>query len=121
MKDDKKSNATNDVLPPPPATKKDLINHAPSKKRKKMKSNEYKKILSKKIKDNNTNISVSKGSKTIDKYFPKYIKISNESLPIMDICQQHIASLQGKNMLAQIGKYLKTNFEVSFAKKTHRR
>ena len=32
MKDDKKSNATNDVLPPPPATKKDLINHAPSKK-----------------------------------------------------------------------------------------
>ena len=39
----------------------------------------------------------------------------------MDIRQQHIASLQGKNMLAQIGKHLKTNFETSYVKKTHRR
>ena len=79
---------------------------------------EHKKTVSKKIKDITTNIKVSKGSQTIDKCFPKH-KISNESLPIMDIRQQHIASLQGKNMLAQIGKYLKTNFETSHVKKIH--
>ena len=77
MKDDKKSDATNDVIPLPPTTKKDLNHHAPSKKRKKMNSIECKKTLSKKIKDNATNIRVSKGSQTIDKYFPKHIKISN--------------------------------------------
>ena len=121
MKDDKKSNATYDVPTPPPTTKKDLNHHAPSKKRKKMNSIEHEKTLSKKIKDNTTNIMVSKGSQTINKCFPKHIKVSNESLPIMDVHQQHISSLQGKNMLAQTGKCLKTNIETSHVKKTHTR
>mmetsp|Transcript_10164 Transcript_10164/g.14370 ORF Transcript_10164/g.14370 Transcript_10164/m.14370 type:complete len:183 (+) Transcript_10164:53-601(+) len=97
-----------------------------SKKRKATTSVEFKKEQSTRNKSKNSNVKLSSSSKqqSITSYMKKsktFISIKGDSPPITNVRETFLSLLGQKNMLAQIGKNLKSNFNPSYSKKSNRR